>query len=687
MRWTTRRELIAVTLVAAGFLTLRLYFALRSATMVMIPDEYIYSEIAYSLAHEGSATIRDASAGFPALLYPLSIAPFWGLFGIDTAYHLSQALNALCASLAAVPAYLLCRQLGFRPLLRVGISILAIAVPGLAFTSYVMADPLGYLLALSAVAAGVKALARPGWRFELLYLVLAGLATFTRIQYVFLLGVFPLAALLGEPRRPLAAVRRFRLTFALAGAAVLVALAIGLSSVFGYYKGVLHLHLHPLELVRWIGSDLYVLIFAVGVFVVPGALIGLALALTRPHKPEERAFALLALLTAACLLIEAGFYASNGSDRVQERYLLLLLPLVAVAFGIAADHARGGWMAAAVISTAILLTMLSYPISGFNAAVKVQDSPTLGAILQLQNRFGSGNAALAVTTVAMALLALAVAASTRPRILLPLGLGLSLAFLSAGSAIAGHRFRTNSNRVAAYFLPPDRDAIDSLSLGPVTYLRTSPNARTETVELMFWNRSIRTIAGLARTGPVDAYGFTPARVDDSGRLLIAGKPPGGPIVVDTYGTSSTVSGGRLIYATKQYQVWQPRPRLRFGLMVQGLFYDGWLGAWGSVDVWPDTSGWSRGVLHLVLGNPVDGKKSGLVFVGLPHSYQVDVGPGRPRRLDIPIDVHGKVHLSFEASRADTAPGGRFVSVHARIWLTRKLAPSATSTNVAAVGNR
>ena len=42
----------------------------------LFPDEYIYAQLANSIAH-GRLTIRGQSAHFPALLEPALAAPFW----------------------------------------------------------------------------------------------------------------------------------------------------------------------------------------------------------------------------------------------------------------------------------------------------------------------------------------------------------------------------------------------------------------------------------------------------------------------------------------------------------------------------------------------------------------------------------------------------------------------------------
>ena len=65
------------------------------------------------------------------------------------------------------------------------------------------------------------------------------------------------------------------------------------------------------------------------VCVLPAASLALVFAaLARPRGRTETAFATFAAVFAAALLFEAGLYASNGSDRFQERYLMVLPPLV-----------------------------------------------------------------------------------------------------------------------------------------------------------------------------------------------------------------------------------------------------------------------------------------------------------------------------------------------------------------------
>src|SRR5438105_6214255 len=187
-------------LVGASF-AFRLAAALAHATPLYFPDEYIYGAIARSIATTGRPAVRGASAHFPALLEPLLAAPFWLTGNAELAYRLTQGMNALAMSLAAIPVFLLCRRLGLSAAFGLGAAAIAVAAPDLLFANFVLADPIAYPLALTAVWLGVRALDRPTPRAQILFTVVAGLAAFARIQYVVLPAAFACAALVLDRRR------------------------------------------------------------------------------------------------------------------------------------------------------------------------------------------------------------------------------------------------------------------------------------------------------------------------------------------------------------------------------------------------------------------------------------------------------------------------------------------------------
>src|SRR5918999_5997864 len=118
-----------LALLVAASAVVRFLMALAHPTPIFFADEYIYSTLAHELATTGSPTIRGEAASFPALLEPILTAPFW-LFGdAGVALRLTQGLNALAMSLAAIPIYLLARKLALGKGFSLGAAALALLVP------------------------------------------------------------------------------------------------------------------------------------------------------------------------------------------------------------------------------------------------------------------------------------------------------------------------------------------------------------------------------------------------------------------------------------------------------------------------------------------------------------------------------------------------------------------------------
>jgi hypothetical protein len=249
----------------------RFLLALPHSTPLYFADEYIYSTLAYELATTGRPTVRGEAASFPALLW---------LFGdAGVALRLTQGLNALAMSLAAIPVYLVARKLALGKGFSLGAAALALLVPDFFYVAYVLGEPIAYPLVLGAVYAGVCALSAPTRCNQLAFFALSGLATFARIQFVVLPLAFLGAALI--MRTPL---RRLRLSLALFA---LPAVAVAVKGL-GYYSGLSELEVDGGEILHWLATDSMLLAYAAGWLIVPGALVGLALPRTREERASPR---------------------------------------------------------------------------------------------------------------------------------------------------------------------------------------------------------------------------------------------------------------------------------------------------------------------------------------------------------------------------------------------------------------
>ena len=380
--------LSTITLVAA---IVRSFLALGHTTPRLFPDEYIYSSLAQSLAH-GSLTIRGEPAHFPAVLEPLLAAPTWMIGNSELAYHLTQFMHVGVMCLATVPIYLISRRVGLTRNAGLVCAALSVAIPGMLFSTYVMAEPIAYPLVLGAVAAAVAALDRPTYANQFAFLALALLATFARVQFVVLIPIFVVAAFVVDGLHPLRIARAYRVVAGAIGVAVIAVALAGLGSTLGYYRTVLDLHVDPFAITRWIGVDLMLLTYGSGIALVPCALLGLGAGLARSAPRGHRAFAAVTIVLAAVLLGQAALYASNGSERFMERYLFYLTPLVPIAFLLGIRRLPyGRWPVVAAAVGFLILTM-RVPITGYTVMTGRQDSPLLSGVFRLESGLGFGKA-------------------------------------------------------------------------------------------------------------------------------------------------------------------------------------------------------------------------------------------------------------------------------------------------------
>ena len=319
-------SLVALSAVVRFFLS-----ALPLQTPFYLPDEYTYSALARSIAETGHPVIRGVPAHFPALLEPLLAAPFWTLGDPELAFRLTQAEHAIAISLGAVPVYLLCRRLGLGSRFSIAVAALALVSPDLVLGSLIVADPIAYPLVLGAVYAAVVALDSPSRRAQLAVVGLVGLATFARVQYVLLVPVLIVAALVVERGRMRRAIQSFGLASLVFAALGIIAVASGPQRVLGAYDVVFKLHASLGTIAHQIGLHALLVPFAAGIVLVPGALVGLARGLTRPASRAESAFAAITSLLALGLIAQAIFIGATISGNFGERYLFFFFPLLAAA--------------------------------------------------------------------------------------------------------------------------------------------------------------------------------------------------------------------------------------------------------------------------------------------------------------------------------------------------------------------
>jgi hypothetical protein len=587
------RTALLVGGLAAAFL-LRLVLVWRRATPNYFPDEYLYAALGRSLAGLHSPSVRGHAAHFPALLQPLVTAAAWRVGNLETGYRIVQALGAAALTLAAVPAFLLARRVGLGRGVAVAIAALALLVPDALYAGLIVSEPFAYPLVLGAAAAGVAALARPGRRSQILFLLLAGLAAFARVQFAILPLCFVAAVVaLGLRERNVRRVlREQRLPLGAIAVALAAVAAVAAVRGLGYYATSVHLHFAPLAATKAMGTNATVLLYAGGWVLAPGAALGLALALARPRTRVELAFGTFALLLGVALLLESALW--GDTTMVQERYLFYVLPLGAICFGLQASRGWPHRIPQALLALMLVVLAARIPLSGWARPGSDDHSPFLLAVQNLEPRLGNGGAAGLVAAIATVLALVAAAAAWRPRLATPLLLGLAL--LASGAALAGaSEFdRANSVSVLHRYLPADRSWVDHAHVGAAT-LVTAPGGRpVDASEQLFWNRSLDRVAVLPGALPPDRLGSDRLRIGADGSLLVSGRPLAGPLVVDGYTVTTVFRGARAVASSPHFRLWVPTGKPRLSLYVPGRSFDGYLAATGAIVLWPEgrrLAGW------------------------------------------------------------------------------------------------
>jgi hypothetical protein len=605
-----------------------------------LPDEYIYPSLARSFAEHGRPMIRGVGVHFPALLDPLVTAPVWLVTNDPVrAYDITQALHAAFVSLAAIPAYLLCRRLGVGRWLSIAVAAIAVAVPDGVYASSMLADPLAYPLVLTTIYLGVCLVERSTFGLQLGFAIASALTVLARVQYAVVPVAVLGAELVADRGRVLVSLRRVWLALVLlvVPPAVLFAM-LGSQRVLGVYSHGDHA-LHPGSLVHWVAREAMLLAYASGWVLVPGALAGLVLAVARPFRRAELAFAVTTLLLGGALLLEAAQIADTDSQRFQERYLFTLVPLLAAAFGLYVKRGLPWRVPVGLCSAGLLLLAARVPLSGYAAAHNKDDSPTLWAVLRLEALVSVGNGALALALVAAALSAIGALAAFRklPAAVAVLAALAACCALSAGASSYDHLSSTSLR----HSLNPDLRWVDAARLGSVDLL-APPGARKEqSWEQLFWNTSVKRLL-LLGSPPLDQFDTKVLRVAPDGRILVDGRADRRPLLVQTYASTVEMTGVTRVRRDVIFDLYRPAGTPRLRLVAAGRYPDKWLTPHGAITVWTKTPG----TLSLVVTMPRGTQATPMRF----NDRLVVVHPGKRLTLRFHVPGDGAWSLHFRSKK-------------------------------------
>ncbi len=483
---------------AARFLTVR-----SVPTPWVTPDETLYALLGRNLYGRGGLGVLGEQIGFYSVVYPAIVGLPLSIGDLARGYTLLKVLQAVLMSLTAVPVYLWARTVA-RPRFALAAAALTVTVPGLVYSGLVMSEVAFYPALTVAAWLTARALVRPSIGRQLIVVVAVGMVTLTRLQGLVLvpavLGAVVLKALLDRDRRGL---RAYWPLAAAAAIVALAALAAGASSLGGYAT-IASSGYDAGRVAGFVAYHAGALLLACGVVPLCAvAMLWLDAVRGRQGSSEVRAYLAVAAAFTFCTVALVGTFASRYSDRIVERGLLCLVPLLFV--GLAAwldSDAPRRYAAAATVAFAASALVLALPYDRFVGPASLQDSMTFASALQLIASFPRITPLVLLGATGAVLAALF---ALLPRRLAPVLVGVLAVLFVAESWSASRAVRSASAAQQARLLGADPRWIDAATSRPTAFVFGGGAYVDAAWEHAFWNRRVRRVydfPGAVVVGPM-----------------------------------------------------------------------------------------------------------------------------------------------------------------------------------------
>ncbi len=531
----SRAALLVAGLVIAST-AVRFGVAQAFTTPWIAPDEMVYGMIGESLWSDGNLTMRGFDAPYYSLLTPALVGAPLAAFDLAEGIQWARLLQALAMSLVAVPTYAWARRLA-PPRWALAAAGLTLLAPALHYAGFLMTEPLTLLVVTVALLMLARALEEPStWRYGV-FVAWATAAAAVRLQALVLLPAFLLAAVLdagaARDRRRLRPLVGLGAIFAAVVVVVIVVVVatggeVSRRSVLGAYTPLgesAPTGASVLPQVLWHTFDVAVL--GLGVPVLAFAALAARVFARRDDDPRLRAFVATALGYAPLLVVQVGLFSSVYVGRVAERYLLTLLPLLAIA--LCAWIGRGAPRERAVVVpvwAALVVLAAVVPIDQLVSPGSIVNTLTPAPLAAL----GSGWARTALVGGAVGAGALVVLLPRRLAWIAAVLVGSGLALVSADTARRIKDASEHERLVTMGSEPPDW--LDSAHLGDATLLVTGDSIWTSVARTVFWNRSIREVLRVApATAPLPPASASVGVSDDGLLRTSEGAEVERPLVV------------------------------------------------------------------------------------------------------------------------------------------------------------
>jgi hypothetical protein len=549
----------------AGLVTVsaavRFWVGTRIAGLWIMPDEAVYASLGQSLFRSLELSIFGGGTALFSFVYPLLNGLPLAYGDLERGYTILKALQAVAMSLTAIPVYLWGRRL-MAPGWALVAAALTLALPGLLYSGLIMTEVAFLPVSLLAAWAMARALEDPTGRRQAVLVAAIAIACATRLQAIALVPALVTAlGLAAWFARDLRLVRRFLPTLAgLAG----VALAWGVfrlyeggpwTKLLGSYQAATSAPWDPLKVARFVLyhlGDTLLLVAALPLCAL--VLLAVEAAAGRDERSEVRAFLAVAVSVVVWFVLEVGAFASVHVDRLAERDLLALAPLLFLAFALWLDRGGPRPRLSTGLVALVALALLAYlPIKKFSQAEALPDAFSIAPFFKLIEREPEYDPSMLLLLVGAVFLVGFALLPRRLLVLLPVGV---LALLSTQSVLASREVAERATYDDQYLLGGRRDWIaKAVGDEPVAILYTGELYWNGIYQLRFWNSNVSHVYYLYPTAVPGPIPQEPVTIAPDGLLVRSA----GRFVPERYvaAPSTTKFIGRPVAELPQYGIMQP----------------------------------------------------------------------------------------------------------------------------------
>ena len=520
--------------------SLYVWQASKHPTPWLFSDEIEYAQISRAIAETGTPARRGVEY-WGAGLFPWLIAPFWWFDSLETGYNAVKTFNSLVMTAAMFPTYALARMLMSRPYALLA-AIGSVLAPFFIYSAMVMQEPVAYFTAALSFYVAARVLATPARWSVIAAVALAVVAPFIRDELIVVPAIMVAALGLqyvcfGGGRTYLANVSTGRRVALAAGAVVggLLGLVIARAAA-SQVEIALDMPGTMLRQVKWAwGATI------IGLGVLP-AVIGIAMVVPATGIRRTRALAAFTSVLGASLVVLTAYVAVKGTyqaatfeERIEERNLLYIAPLLTIAL---ANFAATRQIRVWALVLAAALTAWSIGSLPLNLAGLEGDAPGIAILSRWHDDYELGpNSA---HRILFGLIGLSVLVGLAPLLLrrrrVATWIVVGAFVLSIGwSTWAETAAATYSNNFSDLFynsLPKPPGWVDEATGDkPVVYIGQKIADPNGVWSMEFWNRNIRKVWSLDGSAPGPGPVLTPNVITTDGRL--AGDPGYEYAVIDT----------------------------------------------------------------------------------------------------------------------------------------------------------